>query len=277
MNITIRGVRGSIPTTSPDTKEYGGDTSCVEVESEGWHLILDAGSGIKNLNPGQNLNNNRVDILLTHLHLDHIQGLGFFRPLFDSSMEVHIWGPSSSSQTLRARLGRYFSPPLFPVYFRNLTCKLILHEIDNSSFTIGPFSIQSSYVIHPGPTVGFRIEDRNKVFTYIPDHEPALGRSGLLKDLKWLSGGDLALEADLLMHDAQYTSEEYRDKVGWGHSSMEEAIEFAGLTGVKQILLTHHDPMHTDTQLYKIIMDLKENITGTVPYELAVEGTKIAL
>ena len=124
MNITLRGVRGSIPTTSPDTKEYGGNTSCVEVEQDGWLLVLDAGSGIQNVNMNAYLNTSRVDILLTHLHMDHIQGLGFFRPLFNPATEVHIWGPASTTQSLRARLGRYFSPPLFPVYYRDLNCRL---------------------------------------------------------------------------------------------------------------------------------------------------------
>ena len=107
-------------------------------------------------------------------------------------MEVHIWGPASSAQSLISRLSRYLSPPLFPVRIRDLLCKLSLHEIDNSVFEIGPFTIQSCYVIHPGPTVGFRITCQHSVFTYIPDHEPALGRSGIIKDDKWVSGINLA-------------------------------------------------------------------------------------
>ena len=194
MNINLWGVRGSIPTTSPDTKEYGGNTSCVEVNADGWLLVLDAGSGIQGLNGSPNVKNSRIDILLTHLHMDHIQGLGFFGPLFNPGTEVHIWGPASTSQSLRARLGRYFSPPLFPVYFRNLACRLILHEVEKSTFTIGPFTVQSDYVIHPGPTVGFRIQHRRGVFTYIPDHEFALGCNGnmMKKGVQWLSGSDLA-------------------------------------------------------------------------------------
>jgi phosphoribosyl 1,2-cyclic phosphodiesterase len=175
MNITLWGVRGSIPTTTPDTAAYGGNTSCVEVDADGWLLVLDAGSGIQGLNRSANIRKTRIDILLTHLHIDHIQGLGFFGPLFNPAAEVHIWGPAGNSLSLRARLGRYFSPPLFPVYFRNLACKLILHEIDKTNFTIGPFDIQSDYVLHPGPTVGFRIQHHRGVFTYIPDHEFSLG------------------------------------------------------------------------------------------------------
>ena len=276
MNITLWGVRGSIPTTRPDTKEYGGNTSCVEVEADGTLLILDAGSGIQNLNNSPCLKNKRIDVLLTHLHIDHIQGLGFFNPLFNSSKEVHLWGPASNAQSLRSRLGRYFSPPLFPVYFRNLTCKLFFHEIENSSFTIGPFSIQSCYVTHPGPTVGFRIQNGGSTFVYIPDHEPAMG-GNLIEDTKWLSGSDLALGADLLVHDGQYTSQEYKERVGWGHSSMEDAMQFASLTKVKKILITHHDPMHSDLQLHDILKGLKENFHCTFAYDFAVEGSVVEL
>ena len=112
MKIILRGVRGSIPTSGPDTDFYGGNTSCVDVEEDGWVLVLDGGSGMRKSNTGERPANKRIDILLTHLHLDHIQGLGFFKPFFDPEMEVHIWGPASSSQTLHARLSRYLSPPL---------------------------------------------------------------------------------------------------------------------------------------------------------------------
>lgn len=277
MNITVWGVRGSIPTTSPDTKQYGGDTSCIGVEEEDTLLVLDAGTGIQHLSSHVNLDRPRVDILLTHLHIDHIQGLGFFRPLFNPAIEVHIWGPASTAQSLRARLGRYLSPPLFPVYFRDLACRLTLHEVDHSSFTIGPFSVQSAYVTHPGPTVGYRIRTRRRVLAYIPDHEPVLGRQHLIEDVDWLSGSDLALGADLLLHDAQYTAEEYAGKVGWGHSSMSDAIQFAELTRVNHLLLTHHDPYHTDARLCELYGQLREETSSPVSYEMAVEGMQVEL
>ena len=277
MKITLWGVRGSIPTINPFTKAYGGNTSCIEVEEDGCMLVLDAGSGITNLNFSDNLDCPRIDILLTHLHIDHIQGLAFFKPLFDPSKEVHIWGPHSITHSLRIRLGRYFSPPLSPVYFRDLSCQLFIHEIENTTFTIGPYSIQSNYIIHPGPTIGFRIHTRRGVFTYIPDHEPALGRTGLQKDVKWLSGSDLASGADILLHDAQYTNEEYSVKKGWGHSSMEDAMQFASLTNVKHMFLMHHDPLHSDTQLDKMYSDLKATTAYDFPFEMAVEGRSMEL
>jgi phosphoribosyl 1,2-cyclic phosphodiesterase len=245
------------------------------VTEDGWTLVLDGGSGIRLSNPGNG--RKRVDILLTHLHIDHIQGLGFFRPLFDPEMEVHIWGPASSASTLHARLSRYLSPPLFPVRLRELPCRLEMHELENSLFEIGPFTIQTSYVIHPGPTLGFRIRGRNSVFTYIPDHEPALGRAGMIKDHDWISGFDLATGADLLLHDAQYNNREYETRVGWGHSSMDDAVTFACRAEVKHLLLAHHDPSHTDSKLNELFAGLKEKNQKEFPMELATEGKEYDL
>jgi ribonuclease BN (tRNA processing enzyme) len=277
MKIALRGVRGSIPTFNPATQVYGGNTSCLEIEKHGWLLVIDAGSGITNLNFNQAQHFQRIDILLTHLHMDHIQGLVFYEPLFDPTKEVHIWGPVNPTQTLRARLGRYFSPPFSPVYFRDLSCDLHIHEIGNSSFQFGPFAIESRFVIHPGPTVGFRIHADDKVVTYIPDHEPALGRGPLHHNLKWVSGSELAFGTDLLIHDGQYTREEYKYKSGWGHSAMEDALEFASMTGAKRLILTHHDPIHSDTLLDQYYRNLKISTHYPFPYEMAVEGTMIEM
>lgn len=277
MKISLKGVRGSIPTTGAETSIYGGNTSCTIVTEDDWLLVVDAGSGLQKVKPGE-LSAKRVDILLTHLHFDHIQGLGFFPALFDASTEVHIWGPASATQSLHSRLSRYLSPPLFPVLIRDLPCSIVMHDIENSDFEIGPFKIRSQYVIHPGPTVGFRIEENKSTFVYIPDHEPALGLRGLPHDRKWLSGFDLALNADLLLHDAQYTSAEYEQKIGWGHSSMEDAIRFATMAGVWHLLLAHHDPAHTDSMLTEQFHLLQKQLPEvSLKYELAKEGLEIEL
>lgn len=276
MNISIRGVRGSIPTTSPDTAYYGGNTSCTVVVEKDCLLVMDGGSGMQKFNLLSYASTKRIDILLTHLHLDHIQGLGFFNPFFDPMLDIHIWGPKSNN-SLHSRLSRYLSPPLFPVLLRDLPCKLTLHEIDNSSFEIGPFQIESRYIIHPGATVGFRVSNHRSVFTYMPDHEPALGSFELNNNNKWISGFDLALETDLLLHDAQYTPQEYMNKLGWGHSSMDDALKFASLAGVKHLLLTHHDPSHSDEQLNQFFSNLKNRNHYSFNYELAAEGMTIEL
>ena len=277
MKIKLWGVRGSIPTTGPDTEYYGGNTSCATVAYGDYTLVLDGGTGIRQLTGNYYPVNKRVDVLLTHLHLDHIQGLGFFSPLFDESKEVHIWGPASSSHSLFSRLSRYLSPPLFPVLLRDLPCKLELHEIGNSEFETGPFRIQSNYIIHPGPTVGYRITGKQAVFTFIPDHEPALGNKGMIKEKKWVSGFDLAQGADILLHDAQFTQQEYLLRKGWGHSSIDDACLFASLAEVKKLLLSHHDPTHTDAFLDDMFASFKKG-AGNIPQSvLAKEGLEIEM
>jgi ribonuclease BN (tRNA processing enzyme) len=276
MKINLWGVRGSMQTFSPATKNYGSRTSCVMVSEDDHLLILDAGSGIQQYE-SIHFSKKRIDVLLTHLHMDHILGLGFFTPFFDPGKEVHIWGPMITSQSLRSRLGRYLSPPLFPVLLRDLPCKLTFHEIGNSEFEVENFKIKTNYIIHPGPTVGFRVSGKNSVFTYLPDHEPALGRDGMIRDTKWISGFDLASGSDLLFHDGQYTEEEYQDKKGWGHSSMKDAILFATLSSAKHLLIAHHDPGHSDDQLSKLYEDLQLNNENRFNYEMAEEGMEFEL
>jgi ribonuclease BN (tRNA processing enzyme) len=185
--------------------------------------------------------------------MDHIQGLGFFGPLYDRKIDVHIWGPASSVLTLEARLSRYLSPPLFPVHLRDLP-RVVCHEVPRPPFDVGPFRISTSLVCHPGPTVGYRIEAKEGVATYLSDHEPALGlKNGRWPAPDWISGYDLAENADLLIHDAQYTDDEYRRRVGWGHSTYRHAFEFASQVGAKRIIPFHHDPSHDDEMLDRLL------------------------
>ena len=199
MRVTLFGTRGSIPAPGPETIRYGGNTASVEVcGKDGTVLVLDAGTGIRRL--GTHLaTTTRVDVLLSHLHMDHIQGLGFFSPLFNSLIKVHVWGPASSVHTLEARLARYLSPPLFPVHLRDLP-NVVCHEVPCAAFDIGPFRIRSSLICHPGPTVGYRIESEDGIVAYLCDHEPALGLpNGRWPSSDWISGYDIAMDADLLI------------------------------------------------------------------------------
>lgn len=278
MKVNLLGVRGSIPTTGPETRGYGGHTSCVLVSENNSFVILDAGSGIQSFNPSHIPDSKRIDILLTHLHMDHIQGLGFFKPLFMPEMQIHIWGPSSNASTLRSRLGRYLSPPLFPVGLQEIPCQLELHEIGSSNFEIGDLNIKSTYVMHPGPTLGFRITGQNSAFTYIPDHEPALGMKGMIKDTDWISGFDIAYQADLLYHDGQYTANEYETRKGWGHSSFADTLSFASRAEVKHLLVGHHDPNRTDGQLDDLSVELMKIAKPlSLHCEFAVEKNEYAL
>ncbi|HTL54700.1 MAG TPA: MBL fold metallo-hydrolase [Candidatus Limnocylindrales bacterium] len=254
MKVVMWGTRGSLATPGRDTARYGGNTSCVEVIGEaGARLILDAGTGIRALGMALPPGLRRVDVLLTHLHMDHIQGLGFFGPLFNPAMEVHIWGPASATLSLRTRLMRYLSAPLFPVPLRDLPCNLELHEVPCASARIGEFEIATNLICHPGPTVGYRITGRQGVIAYMSDHEPALGQNCLRLPAEWTSGQLLAEEADLLIHDAQYTDEEYTARVGWGHSSIAHALQFAALARTKHLVAFHHDPAHDDTTLDRLM------------------------
>lgn len=251
MIVDFWGTRGSVPAFAPTAADFGGNTACVSIAEGNTLLILDAGSGIRRLGLTLESGTHRyIHILLTHLHFDHIQGLGFFQPLFDSSAEINIWGPPSATATLENRLKRYLSPPLFPLLMRDFPSTLFLHEVPLASFRIGPFDIQAQYVIHPGPTVGYRISNGRSTLAYLPDHEPFLGMNGKGRpDPEWISGYGLAERADMLIHDGQYTEAEYEARVGWGHCSIQNALEFARMAQVKHLMVFHHDPGRTDAQL----------------------------
>jgi len=249
--VRLWGTRGSLASSGPDTIGYGGNTSSVEIRAaDGSVLALDAGTGIRRLGMVIGPEVERVDILLTHLHMDHILGLGFFAPLFRPSGEVHVWGPPSTTMDLRARLGRYLSPPLFPVRIRDLEARVMFHDVPAKPFSIGSFRVWADPVLHPGPTVGYRIEQDAAVVAYLPDHEPALGGSDFSP--RWTSGFDLSRGADLLIHDAQYSVAERAARIGWGHSSIDEAVELAAAVGARQLVLFHHDPGHDDATLERL-------------------------
>ena len=273
MRVQLFGTRGSLPTPGPSTARYGGNTSCVQVTTgEGQLLVLDAGSGIRELGNGIGPDVRRVDILLTHLHMDHIQGLGFFRPLYDPAMEVHIWGPTSTNLTLHQRLSRYLSPPLFPVLLVDLPCDLHLHEVPCDEVHIEALRVDTALVCHPGPTVGYRISNGSAVVTYIPDHEPALGNPHFPHSKEWTSGYDLAEGADLLIHDSQYTTGEYPSHTGWGHSSVEDTLRFGKLCGVKHLVPFHHDPGRDDDALDRVIATAVQSETPSFQVTAAAEG-----
>lgn len=257
MKVTLWGTRGSLPNAGPETVRYGGNTSCVEVTGpDGTLLVLDAGTGVRRLGAALNGHPQRVDILLTHLHMDHIQGLGFFQPLYEQNLDVHIWGPPSSSMDLYARLGRYLSPPLFPVRLRDLPCRLTLHDVVPGEFRVGCFRVSAEVVCHPGRTLGYRISENGATMAYLPDHEPALCHDdGIGGDPDWISGFRLADRADALIHDAQYTAAEYPEHLGWGHSSIDQALDFAGAVDARKLVTFHHDPAHTDDALDAIVED----------------------
>jgi phosphoribosyl 1,2-cyclic phosphodiesterase len=251
MRARIWGCRGSLAAPGPDTVRYGGNTSCVEVElGDDAVIVFDAGTGIRAL--GNKLRASgvkQVHLLLTHLHLDHLQGLGFFSPLFDPECEVHIWGPRSPIRVLSERIATYLSPPLFPVRLADIPASVTFHDVPDHEFEIGPARIAGAAVSHPDSTVGYRVEVGGRSLVYIPDHEPALGIDLRRLEASWISGYGLAQGADVLLHDAQYTDDEYEQRVGWGHSAMSHVLTFAEVARTRQLVLFHHDPAHDDVQL----------------------------
>ena len=259
MRVKIWGARGSIPAPGPETMRYGGNTACVEVTlSDGSTLILDAGTGIRQLGMSMPAPERPVNILLTHLHMDHIQGFMFFGPVFQPDSEIVVWGPASPEASLRDRIARYISAPLAPVEVRELPSLLTFHEADSLEWEIGSARIRAQAVNHRGPTLGYRIEDNGTVLCYIPDHEPGLGPPLATVEDEWISGFDLAHGATLLIHDCPYTDAEYENHLGWGHSAVTDALAFANRTSPAQVLLFHHDPLHSDEFLDRLGAEVRE-------------------
>lgn len=280
MQVTLWGTRGSMAAPSLQTARYGGNTSCVEVRgSDGTVLVLDAGTGIHPLGLTLSPSLRRIDVLLTHLHMDHIQGLGFFGPMYRPDIELHIWGPASTTQNLQARLKRYFSPPLFPVRLSELPSHPIFHEVPCGEVEIGEFRVSSAMVCHPGPTVGYRITaPSGRVLTYLPDHEPALGVLTFPSlPREWTSGGLLAAESDVLIHDSQYTTSEYASRCGWGHSTFRHTLDFAALTDTRRLVTFHHDPDHTDTDLDRLMAEAVQEARPTFQITPGCEGLSFAV
>jgi len=288
VRVRVWGARGSVPAPGPGTMRYGGNTSCVEVTlSDGSTLVLDAGTGIRELGLSLPGGPAPLHILLTHLHLDHIQGLMFFAPMFRPESEIVIWGPTSPSGrspqngSLRDRIGRYISAPLMPVEIRELPSHVSFREAEPTEWEIGPARIRADSVAHRGPTLGYRVEDAGASVCYIPDHEPALGaRLEELED-EWISGLELARGASLLVHDAQYTDGEYPDHLGWGHSALGDALGFAHRAGAGRLMAFHHDPLHDDHMLDGLAAEAASRWTqlghsaGSI--EMAREGAEVDL
>jgi phosphoribosyl 1,2-cyclic phosphodiesterase len=250
VRVTFWGTRGSQAAPGPDTVRYGGNTSCIEVGvSPDTRVVLDAGTGLRRLGTALPPSVRRIDVLLTHLHMDHIQGLGFFAPLFRPGFEVHVWGPGSATADLRQRLTRYMSPPLFPVRLPELPCALQLHDLNDGRVEVPGLTVHAALVCHPGPTVGFRLDSARGSLAYLPDHEPVLACRRFAASPQWCSGVELAAGVDVLIHDAQYNNDEYSQRVGWGHSTLQHAISFAELAGAKKVMPFHYDPAHDDTTL----------------------------
>lgn len=279
MRITVWGCRGSVPTPGPSTVTYGGNTSCVEVAlDDETALILDAGTGIRALGADLVKRGTRhIHLFLTHLHFDHLEGLRFFAPLWDDSVTLEIHGPRSPVLSLHDRIHRAFSPPLFPLDFRDVPATVLFHDLPGEPWRANGLTLSSDLVLHPGPTVGLRLATDTSTAAYLPDHEPALaGIEG--RTAEWISAGALAHDADLVLHDAQYFEDEYKTRIGWGHSSVAHAVAFSEAVGAKRLVLFHHEPNHSDRDLEQL-EDRAGELSRSLdrPPTLAREGMVIEL
>ena len=279
MTITLWGTRGSLATPGVETARYGGNTSCVEVRgTDGTVLVLDAGTGIRRLGAALPHALRRVDVLLTHLHMDHLQGLAFLEPLWSPEAEVHVWGPASATRTLAQRVSTYMSPPLFPVRIDDIPSNIAFHDCPDEPFTIGSATVTASFVSHQGPTVGYRIEEDGRTLAYLPDHEPAIGVDLTSLSADWLSGFSLMQGVDVLFHDAQYFDDEYPSHIGWGHSAISDTVALAQRAEVRQLVLFHHDPAHSDADLDRMLALARDMWPdASTPPILAAEGMELVI
>jgi CheY-like chemotaxis protein/phosphoribosyl 1,2-cyclic phosphodiesterase len=260
MRVRFWGTRGSIATPGPGTNHFGGNTSCVELNTSGGDLLIfDCGTGAHGLAASlmaRELQPIKANILLGHTHWDHIQGFPFFSPAFVKENSVGIYGPEGSHGSLHDVLSGQMEFTYFPVELKQLPAALTYHDLAEGIHTIGAARVATQFLNHPAATLGYRVEAGGVAVVYLVDHEPFsddLWRAGAVPGHigSILHDGDrrhaqFMADADLVIHDAQYTPEEYGPKKTWGHSTYQYAVRLAAAAGVRQLALTHHDPSHDD-------------------------------
>lgn len=251
MSVAFHGVRGSIPCHGEDIVRYGGNTSCVSLDIPGHDPILfDLGTGLRYFGQAQPVDRPfRGTCLLSHLHWDHIQGLPFFKPILDDEAAVTIYAPEQSdSRSVEEIFADTIKPPLFPVHLSMLPGMVEFREVGDHEFMIGDAHVTTRLIPHVGPTVGYRVEWGGRSVVYMSDHQMPEDGSFSASD----GVLELCRDANLLIHDSQYTVEEFVGKATWGHSTPEYALWLAAKTGVERLALFHHDPSHDDDQLDEI-------------------------
>ncbi len=275
LRVTFYGVRGSTPCHGDETRRYGGNTSCVVIAAPGENpLILDLGTGLRyfarTLPHGKPAN---VNVLLSHLHWDHIQGLPFFAPLLHEETKVHVVAPKQDDCDLEEAMRRAITPPIFPVELNALAATITYQPVTNETFKIDGFDITSRAVPHVGLTLGFRVQWQDKVVTYIPDHQQPLNGA-----VEFTDGAlELMRDADLLIHDAQYLPEEFPRRSNWGHCTTEFAVQGARRSNVKHLALFHHDPGRTDDSLDRIHDALDAETGKSMRLSTAREGLTLEI
>jgi phosphoribosyl 1,2-cyclic phosphodiesterase/DNA-binding response OmpR family regulator len=284
VRVQFWGTRGSLATPGPATARYGGNTSCIEVRSaRGTLVVIDCGTGghalARKLASGD-VKRLRGNILISHTHWDHIQGIPFFDPLYVRGTEWDIYGPSRGlRESLRDALAGQMQYVYFPVSLDQFQANIRYHDLTEGMFSIDDIRVSARYLNHPVVTLGYRLQVDGATLVYACDHEPhsravALGDGKIigedLRHAEFLDG------ADLLIHDAQYTAEEYPEKIGWGHSPVEYVMRLAEHACVKRLALTHHDPRRDDNAIEGVVARLRES-SPAVDVFPAFEGQVVEL
>lgn len=257
MYVRFWGTRGSVATPGQRTVIYGGNTSCVEVRAaDGTLIVLDCGTGAREL--GLQLLHSaphplRIHLLIGHTHWDHIQGFPFFVPAFLPDTELNIYAPAGFQRNMEEAMAGQMQYSYFPVKLHELRSHLHFTELDEGFFRVGDVLVETQYLNHTAPTIAYRLSSGGATVAYVTDHEPFWTPAGRIfhhpgdqRHVAFLKG------ADLIIHDAQYTEEEYRTKLGWGHSPIEYVTDVALAAGVGRLALFHHDPTHDDAIVQRL-------------------------
>jgi phosphoribosyl 1,2-cyclic phosphodiesterase len=277
INVSFYGVRGSTPCPAEENRRYGGNTSCVTLEAPGSEpVVLDLGTGLRRW--GQLLGREQPFVgsaLVTHLHWDHVQGLPFFVPVLQPGARLDIYGPPQDGETLEAAFRRFVSPPYFPVTLEQLYGQIRFVDVDGEDVELDGAKVRVRSVPHVGRTNGYRVEMGGAVVAYLSDHQmPQDGSHAVSDDVLELCDG-----ADLVIHDAQYTREEFTGKSHWGHCTIDYALFVAEQAGARRLALFHHDPAHGDDMLDEMLRYTQNLAESTSVSEVisAYEGLTVSL
>ena len=276
MHVTFYGVRGSTPCPTDGNRRYGGNTSCVALESPGHDpIVLDLGTGLRLF--GHTLPTDgsfRGHALVTHVHWDHVQGLPFFMPVLAEGASFEVYGPPTPDCSLAECFETFVAPPYFPVNIRDLPGTITFHDVVDTDLVVGDAKVMVRTVPHTGLTNGYRVEQDGVVVTYISDHQmPGAGATAIDDGVLELCDG-----ADLLIHDAQYTPEEFDQRHDWGHCTVDYAVHVAAEAGARRLALFHHDPGHDDTIVDCLLGGARTAAAGRIEEVVAAaEGLTITL
>lgn len=284
LNVTFYGVRGSTPCSDERLARYGGNTACVVLDHPGHEpIVFDLGTGLRFF--GMSLAETcaapdssglfRGTALVTHLHWDHVQGIPFFAPLLCDGAELDLYAPTQSGESLADVVRGFLSPPYFPVAVEALPGDIRFHDTTAGTFRVGDAVVQSAWVPHVGPTLGYRVELDGRSVAYVSDHQqPGVGSTEV--DPAVL---DLCRDADVLIHDAQFDAAEFAQRSDWGHCTVEYAVEVAAQAGCQTLVLFHHDPSHHDVRVDELLADARSLAAQRgVPEVIAAhEGLTISL